>query len=155
MCNVGSAPVPKRPTREDIVGEDPWSNPIINPAFAQDPTGIMRQSDVAAIDAINAAFGTEAIKPASEMLGGMLNPESTNVDVAQARRSTPGEARMSPVDYEAAQAAKAAAAEEEKKRIAAWQGEGRSRQGRASTLLTGPRGLSSDGTTARRTLLAM
>ena len=155
MCNTGSAPVPRIPTKDDILGEDPWSNPIIDPAFAQDPTGIMRQSDVAAIDAVNAMFGTEAIKPASEMLGGMLNPESSNVDTAKAQRGTPEGTRMSPGDYAAAQAAKAAAAKEERARVAAWQGENRARRGRASTLLTGPRGLSSDGTSARRTLLAM
>lgn len=150
MCNV---PTPRSPTKSDIVGEDPWSNPIINPAFVQDPTGIMRQSDVMAIGALNRVLGTDTIKPASEMLGPMLNPAGgANAGPESAR---PAESRMSPGDYEAAQAAKAAAAVEEKKRVAAWQGENNARRGRASTLLTGPRGLSSDGTTARRTLLAM
>lgn len=147
MCNV---PTPRTPTRSDIIGEDPWSNPIINPAFVQDPTGVMRQSDVAAIGTINRILGTDAIKPASGALDPMLNPpERTTVG------TRPEEARMSPGGYEAAQAAKAAAAVEERKRVAAWQGENNARRGRASTLLTGPRGLSSDGTTARRTLLAM
>ena len=158
MCNTGSMPVPRTPTKDDILGEDPWSNPIIDPAYAQDPTGIMRQSDVVAIDAINSALGTDAIRPASEMLGGLMGGGgASQEEVAQARymRDTDPTRRMSPGKYEQYKAAEAAAKAEEKKRVAAWQGENRARRGRASTLLTGPRGLSSDGTSARRTLLAM
>lgn len=158
MCNTGGAPVPRVPTKDDILGEDPWSNTIVDPAFMQDPTGIMRQSDVVAIDAINTALGTDAIRPASEMLGGFMGGGgASQEEIAQARymRDSDPIRRMSPADYEAYKAAQAEAAAEEKRRVTAWQGENRSRRGRAATLLTGPRGLSSDGTTARRTLLAM
>ena len=160
MCNTGSAPVPRIPTKDDILGEDPWSNPIIDPAFAQDPTGIMRQSDVVAIDSVNAALGTDAIKPASEMLSGFGGSNSpgpmdlTGRPGAEERGFAEGR-YTTQEQLTAAQTAKAEAAAEEKRRVAAWQGENRARRGRASTLLTGPRGLSSDGTSARRTLLAM
>jgi hypothetical protein len=163
MCNTGSAPVPRRPTRDDIVGEDPWSNPIVDPAFAQDPTGIMRQSDVLAIGSINEALGLEgdaAIPSASQMLGGFGGSNSpgpmdlTGRPGAEERGFAEGR-YTTQEQLTAAQTAKAEAAAEEKRRVAAWQGENRSRRGRASTLLTGPRGLSSDGTSARRTLLAM
>ena len=157
MCNVGSAPIPKRPTKDDLLGEDPWSNTVINPAFAQDPTGIMRQSDVAAIDAINAAFDTNAIRPASEMLGPLMNPGGTSEapGVTAAQRESRASTYATVEAERAAREAAITAAEEEKKRVTAWQGENRNRSGRASTLLTGPRGLLNDGTTARRTLLAM
>lgn len=160
MCDVSSIPTPRIPTKDDIFGEDPWSNRIINPAFAQDPTGIMRQSDVVAIDSINTALGTDVAVPASEMLGGLMNPDRSNVvaggggGASSEFRDAAGN-RMTTEEYAAAQTAKAAEKAEEKRRVAAWRGEDRSRRGRASTLLTGPRGLSSDGTTARRTLLAM
>lgn len=124
------------PTVEDIAGSK------LAPSELQDPTGAIRQGDVAIIGQLSQALGTD-ITPVSELMMGYEERVATKSDREAADQAS--------AEAQAARA-REAADKAERERVEKWQGDQR-RRGRASTMLTGSGGLLGDGTSARRMLI--